>query len=187
MASRNSALSAISLDALLPELAEGLLRQRRELSRVRPRAQGTGEGPDSVVPDKGLLGHAAHLAGDPEEGRAPHRVLEPLEGERLPLAPHALLHLAVAELEQEVVQRDAHGTSLPARPAKRGSEGQVLGLFRPLQQGRYDGPDRAGVRRAVGVAAGLPVDRADVQAGAAADAVERLLELRAQQLRAAVV
>ena len=56
-----------------------------------------------------------------------------------------------------------------------------------LEQGRYDGPDRARVRRAVGVAAGLAVDRADVQAGAAADAVKRLLELRAEQLRASVV
>src|SRR5829696_7244318 len=187
MDSRNSARSAISLDPFLPELAEGLLRQRREFPGVRPRAQGTGEGPDGVVPDERLLGHATHLAGDLEEGRAPHRVLEPLESERLPLAPHALLHLAMAELEQEVVQRDAHGARLPARAAQRRGEGQVLGLFGPFEQGGYDRPDRARVRGAVGVAAGLAVDRADVQAGPAADAVERLLELRAEEFRAAVV
>src|SRR5829696_6618860 len=187
MDSRNSARSAISLDSLLPELAEGLPRQRRELPGVRPGARGTGEGPDGVVPDEGPLGYAAHLAGDLEEGRVPHRVLEPLEGERLPLAPHALLHLAVAELEQEVMQRDAHGARLPARTAQRRGVGQVLGLFGSLQQGRYNGPDRTRVRRAVGVATGLAVDRADVQAGAAADAVEGLLELRAEKLRASVV
>src|SRR5918998_1493148 len=152
-----------------------------------PAPRGTWERPDGALLEERLLGHAACLAGDLQQGRVPHRVLEPLEGQRLPLAPDALLHLLVAELEEEVVQRDAHGTRLPARAAQGGGVREILGLLRPLEQGCYDGPDRAGVRRAVGVAAGLAVDRADVQAGAAADAVERLLELRAQELRAAVV
>ena len=72
-------------------------------------------------------------------------------------------------------------------PHREEALGRSFASLRPLQQRGYDGADRARVGRAVGVAAGLPVDRADVQARAAADAVERLLELGAEQLRAAVV
>ncbi len=64
---------------------------------------------------------------------------------------------------------------------------EVLRLLVALEERGDDRSYGPGVGRAVGVAAGLAVDRADVQAGAAADAVEGLLELRAQEVRAAVV
>src|SRR5918994_933354 len=57
----------------------------------------------------------------------------------------------------------------------------------PLEGGFYDGAVGPEMGGAVGVTAGLAVDGADVQAGPAADAVEGLLELRAQELGAAVV
>src|SRR5918998_1250667 len=85
------------------------------------------------------------------------------------------------------MKRDADGTGLPTGPAEARSVGQVFRLILALKQGRYHGPYRAGVGGSVGVAAGLPVDRAHVQAGAAADAIQRLLELRAQQFGTAVV
>ncbi len=85
------------------------------------------------------------------------------------------------------MQRDADRASLPAGAAEARGVGQVLRVLLSLEERGYDGAYRAGVGRAVGVAAGLAVDRADVQAGAAADAVEGLLELRAEQLGAAVV
>src|ERR687885_1758312 len=186
MDARNSARSAI-LDALLPQLAKGSLREPRQISGVRPRARGTREGTDRAVAPDGLLSQPAdppaHLVGR----RPLHGLLEPLEHQRLRPAPHAFLHLAVAELEQELVQGYPHGARLPPRAADRGGEGQVLRLPRPLEQRRYDGPDGARVGRAVGVAARLAVDGADVEAGAAADAVEGFLELGAEQLRAAVI
>src|SRR5918997_1347582 len=186
MDSMNSARSAI-LDALLPQLAEGFLRELREVAGVRPRTHGAGHGAHGFALREGFLGQPAGLARDLVQGRALHRVLEALEHELLCPVPHPFIHLAVAELEQELVQGYAHGARLPARAAKRGGEGQILGLLGSLQQGCDDGADRTGVGRAVGVAAGLAVDGADVQAGAAADAVEGLLELGPEELRAAVV
>src|SRR5919107_3968605 len=85
------------------------------------------------------------------------------------------------------MKRDAHGAGLPTRPAERGGVGQVFRLVVALEQRCYDGADRARVGGSVGVAAGLPVDWADVQAGAATDAVQRLLEFRAEQFGAPVV
>src|SRR5215210_5949699 len=64
---------------------------------------------------------------------------------------------------------------------------QIFRLVVTLEEGRYDGAYGTRVGRAVGMSTRLAVDRADVQAGAAADAVKRLLELRAEQLGAAVV
>ena len=65
--------------------------------------------------------------------------------------------------------------------------GQVLRLALAFQKWCYDGAYRARVGRTVGVAASLAVDGADVQARSAADTVQRLLELRSEQLGAAVV
>ena len=55
------------------------------------------------------------------------------------------------------------------------------------QQRREHRADRAAVDPAVGVAADLAVDGAHVEAGAAADAVEDLLQLGAEHVAAAVV
>src|SRR5262245_46859151 len=52
--------------------------------------------------------------------------------------------------------------------------GQVLDRAIALQHGGEEDPDGPGVRVAVGVPADLPVDGADVEAGAAAQTVERL-------------
>ena len=56
-----------------------------------------------------------------------------------------------------------------------------------LEQRRDDGADRTGVGRAVGLPAHAAPHRAGVEAGAAADAVERLLHVGAAQGRAAAV
>src|SRR5215212_8065694 len=64
---------------------------------------------------------------------------------------------------------------------------QVLRLIMTLEEGSYDGAYRARICRAVGVATRLAVDRAYVEAGAAADAVQCLLELSTEQSGATVV
>src|SRR3954452_11538565 len=63
MAFRNSVRSA-TLDALLPELAEGFLRQRRKVAGVRPAAHRAGQGPDGAFSQERLLCRAARLGGD---------------------------------------------------------------------------------------------------------------------------
>src|SRR5918998_742619 len=133
MASRNSARFA-TLDTLFPALAERLLRQRREGAGARPPAHRAGKGPDRAVSQERLLRDAARFAGDLVQGRMLHRVLEDLEGRPLRLAREPLFDLAVAELEEEVVQRDAHGASLRARTAEGGGVRQGSGLFASLEQ-----------------------------------------------------
>src|SRR5271156_254356 len=64
----------------------------------------------------------------------------------------------------------------------------MLPILQAAQMGRDDRADRALVGRAVGMAADVFENRADVEARAAADAVERVALLGVgQQLRAAIV
>src|SRR5215212_2727993 len=186
MASRNLARSA-TLDPLLPELAEGLLRQRREVARVRPPAHRTGDRSDGAVSQEWLLGNATRFAGDVVQCRTLHHILEALESYLLEFARQSSLYLTVAKLQKEIMQRNADGARLRAGAAERRGVRQVLRLFVALKQGRYDGADRTGVGRPVGVTAGLAIYGTDVQAGPTADAVEGLFELGAQKIRAAVV
>ena len=84
-----------------------------------------------------------------------------------------------------------HRAHLEAGAAQRGGVGQRVDLLvrrRRPQQRVEDRADRAGVDRAVGVAAGALVDRAHVEAGRAADAAQRLAaDLVGQRAGAAVV
>src|SRR5690606_32894604 len=59
-------------------------------------------------------------------------------------------------------------------------------LLQSLQQGRDHRADRAAVRAPVGVPPGLTIDRASIQAGAAANTLEHLLVF-SPQLRAAAI
>ncbi len=63
----------------------------------------------------------------------------------------------------------------------------MLPILQPAQVGRDDPADGPRVGRAVGVAAHVAIDRADVQARAAADAVERVALFGVGQQRRAVV
>src|SRR5215210_5615066 len=187
MLSRNPARSATALDPFLPQLAEGLLGERRQVAGVCPGTHRSRERPHEALPYGWLLRDPAGLRAGPVKGGTLHGLLEALEHQALRPAREPLLDLAVPELQEEVMQWYAHGAGLPARAAKGGGVGQVFGFFVAFQERRDDRSDRTRVRRAVGVAAGLAVDGTNVQARAAADAVEGLLELRAQELRAAVV
>ena len=76
----------------------------------------------------------------------------------------------------------------PHREEAYGSESVCGSVPTPLQQRVEDRADRAGVDRAVGVAADPLVDRADVEAGRAADAAQRLAaDLVGERAGAAVV
>src|SRR5918997_5819788 len=152
MISRNSVRPA-TLDALLPQVAEGLLGQRRQVAGVGPGTQGSWEWSHRAVLLEGFLNQAARLAGDLIQGRVLHGVLKALEGQRLPFALHALLDLLVAELQQQFVQRDADRARLPAGAAQARGVGKVLRVLLPLEKRGYNRSYRAGVGRAIGVAA----------------------------------
>src|SRR5688500_9184732 len=117
MEARNSALPD-TLDPLLPQLAEGLLGERRQLARVCPGAQRTRKGSYGTNLLDRLLGQTTGLRGDVVESGSLHRVLETLEGDLLRLARQPLLDLLVAKLQQQVVQRNADRTRLPASAAE---------------------------------------------------------------------
>src|SRR5207344_2542888 len=79
--------------------------------------------------------------------------------------PRVHAGVALAQLQQQVVQRDADRADLPAGPAQRRGLGQ-LPRRRVLlvQERREDGTDRPGVDRPVRVATDLAVDGTGVEA-----------------------
>src|SRR4051794_19850603 len=87
-----------------------------------------------------------------------------------------------------MVKINFHRTRLGASAAKRTGKGKMLPILETAQVWRDDRADGSGVRRAVGVAADIAENRANVQASAAANAVEgiTLLGVR-EQLGAAIV
>ena len=96
---------------------------------------------------------------------------------------------APPEREQQVLQRDAHRAGVHARAAQRRRVGELgrLLVLASASSGREHRADRAAVHPAVGVAADLAVHGAHVQARAAADARQDLLQLGAEDVAAAVV
>ena len=80
-----------------------------------------------------------------------------------------------AQMEQDARNVDLHWTDITAGAAQRRGEGQ-MSRRRAEQIRTHDRPDRSRVGRPVGVTADPAVDRAHVEAGSAAQAVERLAE-----------
>ena len=105
-----------------------------------------------------------------------------------PLGPPGVGRLAAAQREEQVLQRDLDRAGVHAGAAQRRRVGQLgrLGVVAGEQR-REHGADGPAVHPAVGVPADLAVDGAHVEAGAAADAAEDLVQLGAEQVAAAVV
>ena len=91
-----------------------------------------------------------------------------------PAGPAGLLDVPGAQVDQHSRDVDLHRADVVAGAAQRGRIRQRRVVLDPGELRRQHRADRAGVDRAVGVAAGPLVDRAHVQAGRAADAVQRL-------------
>ncbi len=87
------------------------------------------------------------------------------------------MHVPDAELLDEAGDVDLSRADGRAAAAADAELVELLELPHPVEEGGQDRPDAAGVDVAVDVAADQRVDRADVQAGGAADALEDLLEL----------
>ena len=95
---------------------------------------------------------------------------------------------AMAQVQQNFRNRNLDRTNLRARAAQRRRERQVTGDFCAKQLRRQDRADGSGIRAAVRVPADVVVDRADIEARAAADAQQRLARAFVlQNSRASVV
>ena len=103
------------------------------------------------------------------------------------LIASAFRHLAPL-MQQQTRDVDLDRASIATSSAQGGSEGQLLGLLLSHQRGSDDGPDGAGVYPTIGMPTNLLVDRTDVEASPAAQAVQGLPQhLIGQQARPAVV
>ena len=90
-----------------------------------------------------------------------------------PLARLGLLNFR-AQLQQHLGQVDLHRTDFRAGPAQAGGEGQPRRVRGPQELRGENGADRPRVHPRKAVAADSAVHRAGVQAGPAANAVQRL-------------
>ena len=110
------------------------------------------------------------LVAPPRRERGGHA----LHRQRLRRQPRLLLaHDPAAQVHEDRGDVDLDRADLVTGAAQRGRPGQRRRLVQPAQQRRQDRADRAGIDGLVGLAADALVDRADVQAGRAADAVQR--------------
>ena len=185
-----------------PPGAERLPGRRGQVAGVGPRGTGPRQPADrrttpgqGAAADRrhepagqpgGALGHCGTARVAEHPCRAPHR-------EVLALGPAVAVGVddLAAQVHQHLGDVDPHRADLEAGAAQAGGVGQGVGLLvhaDALEQRVEDRADRARVDRAVGVAAGALVDRADVQAGRAADAAQRLpADLVGQDVGPAVV
>src|ERR1700730_5473815 len=87
-----------------------------------------------------------------------------------------------------VMQIDLHRAGLGASATKRRRVGEVFPIHQTAQVRRNNRADRPLVSGRIGVAADIPVNRANVQTSSATDAVERIPLLGiSQQLSSSIV
>ena len=148
--------------AALVVLARPTVQSASVSSVLRPRADGTTGGRRSLLCAGEPLGVRQHPGGGPHRGRLGSRT--------------GLVDDLPPQLDEQLGDVDPHGARVEARAAQAGGVGQRLvdRARRTPQLGVEHGTDRPRVHRAVGVAAGALVDRADVEARGAADAAQRL-------------
>ena len=94
-----------------------------------------------------------------------------LHRQRSPAGASPASTMRPPQMDQDLRDVDLDRAHLVARAAQRRGVRQRARVLHRLQLRRQDRADRTAVDRAVGVPAGLPVDRARVQARRAADAV----------------
>src|SRR5262249_31233305 len=163
-----------------PPVAKALAWGRLEITRARPGGEHSGADERPLQDPPGAL-------RERESARALERPAD--EPHRRPLAPRRLrAHRFGPKVQEHPRDVDLDRAHLGAGPAEARRERQRGRALDPEQLRRQDRADRPGVHRAVRVAAGARVDGADVEAGAAADAVQRLpADLVAEDASAPVV
>ena len=93
----------------------------------------------------------------------------------------------VTELKQHFRDRNSHRADFFARATKRRRLGQVTVSFDPFEAGREDGTERSAINVSIAMPPDLPVDRADVEARATANALEDIAIIARHDLATAIV
>src|SRR5262249_33678151 len=96
------------------------------------------------------------------------------------------LNIVTPIVKEMMVQINAHRTNAGTRPAQRRSIRKVFEFVSPQVRRKY-ATDRTAVNRSVGMTTNVPAHRTNVQARAAADAVQHLSLFRVGQQTAAAV
>src|SRR6266576_537860 len=147
-----------------PPLPEGLLRKRLQVASLRPRGERTRHTTDrSLTSARELLRPFVKPCVPEDTSERAH--CDPLRD--------ILLRLR-SQMQEHARNVDLHGADLVAGAAQARCVRQRLGICDTAKLRREDRADRAGVNRAIGVAARPRIHRADVQARTTANAVERL-------------
>ena len=159
---------------------EGLAGQATQVAGLRPLSAHAGQRMNpSILAGKEPEAKAAKPlrrveapgSGKDQIGDAQAQVHGIEEAQKLPA--FLVDHLR-AQFEQHFGNIDFDRADFVTSAAERRGVGQGLRVLHLHQLRREDCADRPRINRAVGVAAGLPVDRAGVHAGRAADALQRL-------------
>src|SRR6185503_14722747 len=159
---------------LPPALREGPGRHRGKIPCRRPLAEEEREPAQPARAKEWPLEHPPQPRAEPEErgrlhaaaGRAKDHALAPGR-DAAPVEP-------LAELHQHARDIDAHRAHVLAGAAEGRRMRQLLHRPIALEHGGEEDADGAGIRVPVGMATDLPVHGADIEAGAAAQTVERL-------------
>src|SRR5256885_15703657 len=177
---RNSALD------VTPALLEGARGHGRQVARPRPLPEEGRQGPDAAVTHERALERAADPGPEAIEHGMSQNAREGLEDDALGPGRDALLVDLAPQLDQHLRNVDAHRAGIRAGAAERRGVRQILHRRGAVEHRGEEDAGRARVRVAVGVAADLAIDGTDVEARAAAQAEERLVQ-RPEDLRDAAV
>ena len=164
-------LLACALTALLPPLAEALPRRRLQVACPRPRGERRRQPRIDRARDERPLDEPRRAAGRRRSGARPPKIQATAASRARSGSRDLRLDHLCAQVQQHLRDVDLDRADLVARAAEARGVRQRGGVLDPDELRREDRADRARVHRAVGVTAGARVDRADVEAGAAADAV----------------
>src|SRR5580693_3234635 len=176
-----------------PPFSEGLFGEGAKVPYAGPVAEHAGEVAEPVssfaimpgertLPEAGETLHSFESCTACEDGGGRFHG-EGFEVER------ALLFAddAAAEVDEDFGDVDFDGADFVAGSTEGGRIGEGLRVLHVEELRGDDGADGAGVTGSVGVAAGLAVDGAGVEAGGAADAVQRRARFRVGQDAGATV
>src|SRR4030095_73423 len=168
--------SLVMLAEILPALPERPRRHARQVARARPPPEEQRQAAQTSPADERLLQQPPGTGGDAGGGLGHEQA--PERPEHDPPAPRGdLLAVEVlAQLDEHTWDVDTHWADVLARPAQRRGVRQLAHRLVSLEHRGEQDADRAGIRVAVSVSADLAIDRADVQAGPTAQAVERLAQ-----------
>src|SRR5262249_54781424 len=160
------------LQGLLPALAKRPRRHRFEIPRLSPAGKRCRQPGEPALLHERLLGQGcqgddrlveAWMAHDPRPQRKQH-----------PLSPGGIVAFdqLLSQIEQQVWDVDFHWARLTTGAAERASTRQVLGR---IQAGEHRGEHSTNgtwVDPTIGVATNILINRADVQTGTTAQAVQ---------------